>query len=298
MTEQVAGGIIVPASGRRVACLGVDDLVIVDTHDALLVTTRARSQGGEAPRWKMQGPRMEGPFVIISIFDYIRWNVDPLFYILILVASYFSPCHIYLLRYCGMVDNLIWIHIGTTRRTSSRHLSCRCQCRYQQHTEIFIVKTSPEFGTVAGRATSYIRNSKDGCVRQFQNLAARAWRLAAFKLRLQKGCVKYIGTDCERLIDGLEDEFGSSIVALADLPQESIFVSCPFSLAITAPIAKKALHNVLAPTLATETALDALSERELIATYIVLHHVVLRGETHANEHGDNQLPRWAAPICI
>jgi mannose-1-phosphate guanylyltransferase len=44
VTEKVAGGIIVPASGRRIACLGVDDLVIVDTPDALLVTTRARSQ--------------------------------------------------------------------------------------------------------------------------------------------------------------------------------------------------------------------------------------------------------------
>lgn len=44
VTEQVAGGIIVPAASRRIACLGVDDLVIVDTVDALLVTTRARSQ--------------------------------------------------------------------------------------------------------------------------------------------------------------------------------------------------------------------------------------------------------------
>jgi len=44
VTEQVAGGIVVPASGRLVACLGVDDLVIVDTADALLITTRARSQ--------------------------------------------------------------------------------------------------------------------------------------------------------------------------------------------------------------------------------------------------------------
>ncbi|KZS93389.1 mannose-1-phosphate guanylyltransferase [Sistotremastrum niveocremeum HHB9708] len=44
VTEQVAGGIIVPASGRLIACLGVDDLVIVDSADALLVTTRARSQ--------------------------------------------------------------------------------------------------------------------------------------------------------------------------------------------------------------------------------------------------------------
>ena len=33
-----------PGSGRLVACLGVDDLVIVDMPDALMVTTRARSQ--------------------------------------------------------------------------------------------------------------------------------------------------------------------------------------------------------------------------------------------------------------
>jgi hypothetical protein len=44
LTEQVAGGIVVPGSGRLVACLGVDDLVIVDMPDTLLVTTRARSQ--------------------------------------------------------------------------------------------------------------------------------------------------------------------------------------------------------------------------------------------------------------
>ncbi|KZV82856.1 hypothetical protein EXIGLDRAFT_729246 [Exidia glandulosa HHB12029] len=44
VTDQMAGGIVVPASGRLIACLGVDDLVIVDTADALLVTTRARSQ--------------------------------------------------------------------------------------------------------------------------------------------------------------------------------------------------------------------------------------------------------------
>lgn len=44
VTEQVVGGILVPLSKRLIACLGVDDLVIVDTPDALLVTTRARSQ--------------------------------------------------------------------------------------------------------------------------------------------------------------------------------------------------------------------------------------------------------------
>lgn len=44
VTESQAGGLIVPAAGRIVACLGVDDVVIVDTPDALLITTRARSQ--------------------------------------------------------------------------------------------------------------------------------------------------------------------------------------------------------------------------------------------------------------
>lgn len=44
LTEQVAGGIVVPGSGRLVALLGVDDLIVVDMPDTLLVTTRARSQ--------------------------------------------------------------------------------------------------------------------------------------------------------------------------------------------------------------------------------------------------------------
>ncbi|KAJ6495649.1 nucleotide-diphospho-sugar transferase [Mycena vitilis] len=44
LTEQMAGGIVVPQSGRLITCLGVDDLVIVDMPDTLLVTTRARSQ--------------------------------------------------------------------------------------------------------------------------------------------------------------------------------------------------------------------------------------------------------------
>lgn len=44
VAEQAFGGIVVPGSGRLVACLGIDDLVIVDLPDALMVTTRARSQ--------------------------------------------------------------------------------------------------------------------------------------------------------------------------------------------------------------------------------------------------------------
>lgn len=39
-----AGSVVVPASGRAVAVLGLDDVVVVDTPDALLVTTRARAQ--------------------------------------------------------------------------------------------------------------------------------------------------------------------------------------------------------------------------------------------------------------
>ena len=37
-------GLIVPGSGRTVAVLGLEDIVVVDTPDALLVTTRARAQ--------------------------------------------------------------------------------------------------------------------------------------------------------------------------------------------------------------------------------------------------------------
>lgn len=41
---QAASGLVVPASGRVVAVVGIDDVVVVDTPDALLVTTRAQAQ--------------------------------------------------------------------------------------------------------------------------------------------------------------------------------------------------------------------------------------------------------------
>ena len=44
VTIEAAGNVVVPGSGRVVALLGVDDLVVVDTPDALLVTTRSRAQ--------------------------------------------------------------------------------------------------------------------------------------------------------------------------------------------------------------------------------------------------------------
>ena len=37
-------GVVIPGSGRTVAVLGLDDIVVVDTPDALLVTTRAHAQ--------------------------------------------------------------------------------------------------------------------------------------------------------------------------------------------------------------------------------------------------------------
>jgi mannose-1-phosphate guanylyltransferase len=37
-------GLVVPAGGRTVAVVGLDDVVVVDTPDAVLVTTRARAQ--------------------------------------------------------------------------------------------------------------------------------------------------------------------------------------------------------------------------------------------------------------
>ena len=39
-----ATGLVVPSAGRMVAVVGLDDVVVVDTPDAVLVTTRARAQ--------------------------------------------------------------------------------------------------------------------------------------------------------------------------------------------------------------------------------------------------------------
>jgi mannose-1-phosphate guanylyltransferase len=43
-----ATGVVVPGSGRMVAVLGLDDIVVVDTPDAVLVTTRERAQDVKA----------------------------------------------------------------------------------------------------------------------------------------------------------------------------------------------------------------------------------------------------------
>ncbi|MCW2814629.1 MAG: mannose-6-phosphate isomerase, type 2 [Nocardioides sp.] len=43
-----ATGLVVPAGGKMVAVVGLDDVVVVDTPDALLVTTRAKAQDVKA----------------------------------------------------------------------------------------------------------------------------------------------------------------------------------------------------------------------------------------------------------
>ena len=48
LTTIDATGVVVAAGGRRVAVVGLDDVVVVDTPDALLVTTRARAQDVKA----------------------------------------------------------------------------------------------------------------------------------------------------------------------------------------------------------------------------------------------------------
>lgn len=43
-----AGGLVVPGTGRTVAVVGLEDVVVVDTDDALLVTSRSRAQDVKA----------------------------------------------------------------------------------------------------------------------------------------------------------------------------------------------------------------------------------------------------------
>ena len=44
LTLESSGALVVPRSGRLVAVLGLDDVVVVDTPDVVLVTTRSRAQ--------------------------------------------------------------------------------------------------------------------------------------------------------------------------------------------------------------------------------------------------------------
>jgi len=48
VVSQASSGLVVPAAGRTVAVVGLDDVVVIDTGDALLVTTYAHAQDVKA----------------------------------------------------------------------------------------------------------------------------------------------------------------------------------------------------------------------------------------------------------
>ncbi len=49
LVESIAStGLVVPGSGRMIAVIGLEDVVVVDTPDALLVTTREHAQSVKA----------------------------------------------------------------------------------------------------------------------------------------------------------------------------------------------------------------------------------------------------------
>lgn len=70
---------------------------------------------------------------------------------------------------------------------------------------------------------------------------------------------------------------GFSILAANDIPADATVVSIPFTLAITPEGSKDALHETLkASGDATKGALDSLSERQLICTYLCMHWIADR----------------------
>ncbi|GAA1354251.1 mannose-1-phosphate guanylyltransferase [Falsarthrobacter nasiphocae] len=56
-SDKSSGGIVVSDTNRVIALIGIDDVVVVDTHDALLVTTKEHAQSVKAAvaHWKSQG---------------------------------------------------------------------------------------------------------------------------------------------------------------------------------------------------------------------------------------------------
>lgn len=70
---------------------------------------------------------------------------------------------------------------------------------------------------------------------------------------------------------------GFSILAASDIPADATVVSIPFSLAITPEGSKNALQGTLGVSGdAIRGALDNLSERQLICTYLCMHWIADR----------------------
>jgi mannose-1-phosphate guanylyltransferase len=59
VAEATSGTLVVSSSGRLVALLGVSDIVVVDTPDALLVADRARAQDVKLLVDRLRGTRLD-----------------------------------------------------------------------------------------------------------------------------------------------------------------------------------------------------------------------------------------------
>ena len=67
------------------------------------------------------------------------------------------------------------------------------------------------------------------------------------------------------------DASGSRVIANDHLPKDLTIVSCPFSLAITQPVAQRAVLESLQIPISENIQ---WSERQWISTYISLHWIV------------------------
>ncbi|TFY63912.1 hypothetical protein EVJ58_g2957 [Rhodofomes roseus] len=65
---------------------------------------------------------------------------------------------------------------------------------------------------------------------------------------------------------------GYSVVARQDIPSDTAVVYCPFNLAITPDISRRAITSILTST--DHSSLDNWSERQLICSYICLHWIL------------------------
>ncbi|EKM52323.1 uncharacterized protein PHACADRAFT_126051 [Phanerochaete carnosa HHB-10118-sp] len=71
----------------------------------------------------------------------------------------------------------------------------------------------------------------------------------------------------------LHFSFGLNVVAMSNIPADVQIVSCPFSLAITPEVARRALAVVFRVDRSSPT-LAGWSERQLVCSYIVMHHIL------------------------
>ncbi|KZT69429.1 SET domain-containing protein [Daedalea quercina L-15889] len=70
---------------------------------------------------------------------------------------------------------------------------------------------------------------------------------------------------------------GYSVIATQDIPSDTTVVSCPFNLAVTPDVSRRALISVLG---SADTSLSTWSERQLICSYLCLHWIFGESRYH------------------